>query len=161
MAEWISPHREAAFPRLNRSRYRKTSDETDRNNCAAWARGDLAGWMQPLGESWHYWPAGAPLTFEATSFIKAYELFGWEICDNAVPETGYEKLAVYAFPNDEFAHASRLNDDGTCSSKLGDWEDIWHKTLDALEEQPPKRAYGKVMKFMRRKIKNATTKTAS
>jgi hypothetical protein len=155
MAEWISPDRERNFPKLDRSHYEKTSDETDRNNCAAWAHGDSALWMQPPAEPWHYWPRGAPLTFDSDSFIRAYELLGWELCDDALPELGYKKLAIYEHPNGEFAHAAQLNRDGSCSSKLGDWEDIRHDTLDVLEELAPHPAYGRVKYFMRYKISNA------
>jgi hypothetical protein len=109
--------------------------------------------MQPPPRyPWHYWPNGAPLTREASSFIRAYEILGWEVCQSTTPEAGYEKLAVYAYSDGSFAHAARLNDDGSFSSKLGDWEDIRHETLDALEEQLPDQAYGKVTAFMRHKL---------
>lgn len=149
MPEWISPDREQIFPNLTRSAYEKTSDENDRNNCAAWAAGDDKRWWQPPVEKWHHWPHGPPLSIHIDSFIKAYELKGFEICVDATLETGYEKLAIFAYPDGEFVHAARLSSNGW-SSKLGDWEDIRHDTLHALEGARP--AYGNVRVFMRRQI---------
>ncbi len=150
MPQWISPDRENIFPNLHRSIYEKTSEENDRNNCAAWAAGDASRWMQPPVEPWHYWPAEAPLDLDVDSFVKAYELIGFEICADATYEAGYQKLAIYGYPDRTFSHAARLNENGSWSSKLGCWEDIKHDTLRALEGRWP--AYGKVYVYMKRKI---------
>src|SRR5437879_1148322 len=99
MPLWIPPLRERTFPNLSRSAYEKTSDENDRNNCAAWAAGDDTRWWQPPVEPWHYWPSGAPLNFDVDSFARAYELEGFEQCADATPEAGFEKVAIYGYPN--------------------------------------------------------------
>jgi len=147
MSEWISLNKEHNFPNLTRDVYEKTSDEDEYNNCAAWAMGNKDNWLQPFGEKWHVWPNGAPLSFEVTSFVKAYELFGFEECADSVHEIGYEKIAIYAYPDGAFAHAAKLNTDGSWSSKLGKIEDIQHDNLGCLEGPWP--AYGEVRFFMK------------
>jgi len=102
--------------------------------------------MQPPVEPWHFWPLGAPLDFSAAGFVEAYKLLGFQLCDNGIPETGFEKIAVYAVANGEFGHASKLMPNGLWSSKLGDWEDISHTTPDLVENQH----YGTVRHFMKR-----------
>jgi hypothetical protein len=155
MPEWISPSKERHWPNLTRAVYNKTSETDKFNNCAGWAAGDKQ-WWQPPTEVWHYWPQGAPTNdFSVNSFVKAYELHGFEICADAATETGYEKIAIYSYSNGEFAHAAKSNADGSWSSKLGKWEDISHSTLSALEGASP--AYGNATTFMKRKTPNAQT----
>jgi hypothetical protein len=154
MPEWISPDKERNFPNLTRDVYEKTSDEDEYNNCAAWAMGDRNNWLQPLGEKWHSWPNGAPLSFAFTSFVKAYEIFGFETCVDAAHEAGYEKIVIYAYADATFAHAAKLNADGSWSSKLGKIEDIQHDNLTCLEGSRP--AYGQVRCYMKRPIPNAS-----
>lgn len=151
MPDWISTYRERKFPKLDRSLYRKTSDENDRNNCFGFAAGDT-GWWQPPLEPWHYWPQGAPLDFSVNSFVRAYEIEGFSVCNNTAQEAGYEKVAIYGYPDGEFAHAAKLNDDDSWTSKLGDWEDIRHAALENLEGDRP--AYGYVRVFMRRSLRS-------
>ncbi len=149
MADWISPDRESRFPNLSRSVYQKTSDENDLNNCVGFAARD-DGWWQPPVERWHYWPQGAPLDFRLSSFVRAYELEGFEMCADSVPELGFERVALYAYSNGEFAHVARLNEDGSWTSKLGEWEDIQHMQLSNLEGSRP--AYGQVRTYMKRRL---------
>lgn len=146
MEQWIPFLRELPFPNLLRPFYRKTSDETDLNNCAAWAAGYASRWMQPKTESWHLWPDGAPNDYKAESFVRAFELVGFQKCADGSREDGYSKIAIFAKKDGEFGHAAKLMPDGLWSSKLGDWEDISHTTLDLLESE----SYGNVKWFMKR-----------
>src|SRR6266446_123536 len=88
--------RESVFPKLRRSCYAKTSDETGLNNCAAWAVGYTRRWMQPKTEPWHFWPDGAPNNIRVESFVQAFELLGFQLCGDDSLEEGFDKIAVYA-----------------------------------------------------------------
>jgi hypothetical protein len=65
-------------------------------------------------------------------------------CDSAVPEGGYEKLAIYG-EQDEWEHATRQVDGSVWTSKLGA-DDISHDEHDLLGG--PK--YATIVKIMRR-----------
>jgi hypothetical protein len=152
MASWISADKESHFPNLTRDSYRKTSDATDKYNCAAWVVGDQLQWWQPpfpIKEPGHYWPEGAPKTLFISSFIKAYELCGFVRCDNSIEE-GCQKIALYADVNGYFMHVAVQLPNGKWSSKLGEWEDIEHENLDALQGHYP--AYGFVECWMKRTV---------
>ncbi len=66
----------------------------------------------------------------------------------------FEKIAIYVDTDGVPTHAARQLPDGSWTSKLGDWEDIQHQTLEALETGNDKAhqelGYGKVAKIMRR-----------
>lgn len=79
------------------------------------------------------------------AFVEAFKLLGYETCDDAGLEVGYEKLAVYA--NSEGpTHVARQLATGRWTSKLGAWQDIEHATLADLEDSD----YGSARIFMRR-----------
>ena len=67
---------------------------------------------------------------------------------NASLEPGFEKVALYADRNEEVTHAARQTADGSWTSKLGEWEDIAHKSLEALCGDEP--AYGTVAQILKR-----------
>ena len=154
MPEWIDADREGTFPFLVRDRYEKTSEETPdlRYNCAAYAAGDESRWWQPLQPDdeepiWSFWPAGVPHDGTLGSYIKAFELSGFVLCDPG-KEDGFERIALYAHENGLFTHAARQLPSGRWTSKLGDWEDIEHETPQLLEGGRP--AYGFVWHYMKR-----------
>ena len=154
--EWISESIEKQFPNLTREVYHKTSEQDDFHNCIAYAAGDESRWWEPplqpgIVEPGYYWPEGAPTTITIESLVKAYELHGFALCDSDSWEEGYEKVALFGYENNDYAHASKLMQDGTWKSKLGNCEDIMHETCHVLEADRP--AYGKVRKFMKRSIK--------
>lgn len=82
------------------------------------------------------------------ALVAAYESLGFAMCDDSDVELGYEKVAIYGTPDGEFQHAARQLNDGHWTSKLGEWEDIEHNTLEALECQD----YGTVQRILRRPI---------
>ncbi len=124
---------EAAFPALRPGSYRVTSLETPRYNCVAWAASDDSRWWQPLlDEPWCYWLDGVPRDFTSESYVRLFEAQGFEACESADPEDGWEKIAIYTV-NGEFSHVARQLEAGHWSSKLGEWEDIEHSMLSDLE----------------------------
>ncbi len=138
---------EEAFPKLRSGSYRITSPQTSRYNCAAWAAGDDTRWWQPIpDEPFFYWPAGAPRDLAPESYARLFELEGYEGCESADLEDGFEKIAIYTLDG-EFSHVARQLETGLWTSKLGEWEDIEHATLSDLEGN----YYGYVSHVLRRR----------
>jgi hypothetical protein len=134
---------ESMFPNLAKSSFDLTSDATEIYNCIAFAAGVDSEWWDPLG----VWPAGIGTEDTVENLMAVYRYHGFEESDDK-PEAGFEKLASYATDNGKvYQHAAKLGADGRWLSKMGVDEDITHRTLDALESD----AYGKVVKFMRRR----------
>lgn len=129
----LSPSQERFFPNLRRGEYQVTSPDADYNNCIAWAVHDDSRWWEPSGRIEHYWPSGVPMDYTAAALLAAYQSLGFEGCDNRNVEEGYEKVAIYATSDGAYAHAARQLTDGRWTSKLGNWQDIEHDTLEALE----------------------------
>ena len=132
---------ETAFPNLKSYEYK--SDPTARYNCIAFAARVENEWWDPAG----VWPAHVGLEDTVSNLIEVYKHHGFELCDDGNPESGFDKLAIYA--TDEgvvYQHAARLGADGRWESKLGPDDDIAHPTLESLECEK----YGRVVKFMRR-----------
>jgi hypothetical protein len=141
----------ACFPNLRDSQHRITSPRTVDYNCIAWAAGDETKWWwpDPDPDSMYYWPPGVSLECTIQSFLEAYSRLGFEPCQSAILEPGYEKIALYA-KSGEPQHAARQLSSGSWTSKCGQLEDIEHD-LGAIEGS----AYGKVAAFLRRPIQNA------
>jgi Asp-tRNA(Asn)/Glu-tRNA(Gln) amidotransferase B subunit len=59
-----------------------------------------------------------------------------------------EKIALFVGLDKEVTHAARQLPSGAWTSKLGDWEDIEHKTLSGLESA----CYGRVARILRRPV---------
>ncbi len=144
--------RESCFPNLFSSGYGKSSDEDFEYNCVAWAAGEenTQEWWDPLALGpGYYWPNGLQRNTEVDTFVKLYELVGGYVaCDHVGLEEGFEKIALYSNAQGEFTHAARQKEDGIWTSKLGDWEDIEHRTLSGLSGNAP--AYGSVAKILKR-----------
>lgn len=129
-----------------------SSDPTPEYNCIAHAAGkDDAPWW-PLGVAPYHWPEGLPAQppgeETAENFIKAFESEKYELCADGEIEAGFEKVAIYLNQNQKPTHAARSLPSGVWTSKLGDEEDIEHKTLEAVGGQ----WYGTAAVFLRRKI---------
>lgn len=158
--QWLDSDTEKLFPRLNRSQYCVTSKDTEGYNCIAWAAGENWRCWWPINSSFYtvrkwpetryYWPDEAPCVESLEAFIKAYELLGYESCENREVEAGFEKIAVYVDIAGTPTHAARQLPSGKWTSKLGDYEDIKHDTLEALETDGVRPAYGKVAQIMKR-----------
>jgi hypothetical protein len=94
---------------------------------------------------YYYWPPGAIREETVEACRQAFSIHGFEVCDDAAVEAGFEKVAVYA-QGTELTHAARQLPNGRWTSKVGELEDIQHETLEALEGKD----YGKVGLIMRR-----------
>lgn len=142
----LSQEKLICFPNLDDDSYRVTSEETWDYNCAAWAAGDNARWWQPPDEEpYYYWPEGAPEEITVSDYCSMFESLGFEECPTGLAEEGYLKIAIYGDKGGAFKHVARQVPSGGWTSKLGDWEDIWHATTECLEGD----FYGKVKIYMR------------
>jgi hypothetical protein len=142
----------AVFPLLAPSNHHKTSEQDSGYNCIAWAAGrdDRIWW--PDADGFGYWPISER---EETipCFVEAYKSIGYEECERPELEPGFEKIAIYAKPNNgEPTHAARQKPNGRWTSKMGIYaEDIEHDW--GVLEGP---CYGEVVCIMRRPIKQET-----
>lgn len=137
---------ESAFPKLTKDNYSISSPETPEYNCIAWAICDTEKWWWPDANDIYYWPINAPREETLKAFIAAYETLGYTIYHNAEYEEGFEKIAIYVDSNGKPTHAARQLESGDWTSKLGQSEDIKHKTLSLLEGY----SYGTVTVILKR-----------
>jgi hypothetical protein len=129
--------------------YSITSPETDDYNCIAWAGGDTARKWDPDLTAGRYWPDSVARTLDVESFVLLFAFEGgYSPCDSEAIEHGFEKIAIFAGLNNEVTHAARQLSSGAWTSKLGDWEDIEHKSLSGLESA----CYGRVARILRRPL---------
>lgn len=133
------------FPRLRGSGYRVTSPATAEYNCIAWAAEDTESWWWPDRLRQYFWPPGIPRNESIEAFVALFESFGYEVCDDADQEVGFEKIAIYIDSNDKVTHASRQLESGAWTSKVGRLEDIEH-ALDGVSGS----RYGSAAVIMRR-----------
>ena len=148
-----------AFPKLDDDeKFEVTSKATPNYNCIAWAYGYSDRWMWPvpggstlLDGVYYYWPENGIMEPSIDNFIKAFRLKDYELCDNWEFEEEYQKIALYAKPDnwDTCTHASRQLRNGCWTSKLGPSCDIQHGTPYSIENKD----YGKVRCIMRRPFK--------
>ncbi|MFM5979047.1 MAG: hypothetical protein ACKO9I_00565, partial [Sphaerospermopsis kisseleviana] len=83
----------------------------------------------------------------STDEVVAFKTIGYEICENDVLETGFQKIAIYANSNKIPTHIARQLPDGKWTSKLGQDEDIEHNNLQGLTGNP---GYGEVAFLMKK-----------
>ena len=107
-----------AFPRLIAGTYQITSPASREYNCIAWAAGNAEAWWWPDSEGVGYWPADVPRQETVAAFVELYRSLGYEPVTDAAPESGYEKLVLYALEGRP-THAARQLASGKWSSKLG------------------------------------------
>jgi hypothetical protein len=130
------------FPRLTPENHRATSPAAIEYNCVAWAAGDTENWWQPRV----FWPTQAPVgEYGIGVLVDAFTSLGFEPCDNAGLEPGFEKVALYG-STFLYTHAARQLVGGKWSSKLGKAEDIEHDNPDVVAGG----VYGEVVEIMRR-----------
>lgn len=132
------------FPQLKDEDYEQTSDQTDKYNCIAWAFKDTNNWWWPTPRYACYWPPGFERSNDLGVLVKIAEVHGYRECENGDHEPGYEKIAL--FVGNGVEHAARQLQSGMWTSKMGECEDIEHKSLAPFEGDD----YGKVAKYMRR-----------
>jgi hypothetical protein len=139
----------AVFPALNASGFTQTSPRDTRYNCISWAIGPRESrsvwWPVPPLDG--KWPAGVTRNDSIASFEAAFATEGYQSCSDGTLESGYEKIALYAF-NGHIKHAARQLPSGQWTSKLGKEADITHD-IDALNGSNAY-GYGSVVSFMRR-----------
>ena len=145
----LESFKEVRFPRLSREAYQVTSPATDAYNCISWAIGDTARRWWPAPN--YYWPDFAPREETLSGFRAMFEGLGYLECGSDALEVGYEKIALFVDDEGAPTHAARQLQSGAWTSKLGDWEDIEHVTLNALESAPLMTSlYGTVALVLRR-----------
>jgi hypothetical protein len=152
----LPPEREAKYPNLRKEGYgvssKTTEDKILKYNCVALAARDLGIWWEPstmnsrpVVRPGRFWPVGIPTDDYVWTYRKLYERLGYKECSTPKAELLYEKIALYADPDETFTHVAYQLYFGWIS-KLGDWQDIKHKTLKALEDE-----YGTAKVFMKRR----------
>lgn len=114
------------FPRLTSENHQVTSAADVGYNCIAWAARDTKHWWQPG----RFWPADtAAGDFGIGILALAFKTLGYEDCDDANLEPGFEKVALYG-DFSFYKHAARQLSSGAWTSKLGKDVDIEHDTPD-------------------------------
>lgn len=136
------------FPDLSPDRYSITSPSDRNYNCVAWAADDDEHWWWPAYGS--YWPNEVERECTLDRFREAFELQGYEPCDEAHFEAGYTKIAVYVNTAGVPTHAARQTTDGRWTSKLGRFVDIQHEAPGDLGGFAGS-AYGEVGLIMKRR----------
>ncbi len=136
------------FPKLNDSAWAIYSARRGRCNCAGFAIGFESNEMWPADDDYStaFWPEHLPTDLNMTNFQRAYESFGFAVCDDGDFEDQVVKIAIYQYSNGEPSHVAwQHSSQRHWHSKIGADEDIIHE-LDALSG--PKRAYGVPVLFM-------------
>lgn len=141
----MSSELEDYFPNLAQTGYEVTSPRTYDYNCFAWAVEEDDRWWSPVSKEDYYWPEGAPTDLTLDSIIQTFGMLGFQPCERADLEPGFQKIAIFVDANGEPTHATRQLPNGKWTSKLGDWEDISHE-LKGIEGEK----YGNVYKILRR-----------
>jgi hypothetical protein len=156
--KYLPAHKEQKYPNLRTHGYRVTSETTEykyqKYNCVALAAdGDFTIWWEPstlnskpVKRPGRYWPDGIATDGSVESYVKLYELLGYQKCDSGKLELLYEKIVIYGYtPEEAFSHVAYQLYSGWIS-KLGDMEDIKHRTPEALVSED----YGDIKVFMKR-----------
>jgi hypothetical protein len=128
------------------------SDQSEEYNCIAWALGKKDKPWWPLKDSKRYhWPSQLPREEAGRetldNFIRAFRLEGYQTCKSHRLRKGFEKVAIFASASGNPLHAARQLSSGRWTSKCGDYEDINHITLSAVEG----RNYGMAVAFLERR----------
>jgi hypothetical protein len=137
------------FPNLTDTNCSVTSPVTRRYNCIAWAAKNNTRWWWPDPFGIGYWPlAERRVTFDC--FVKAFESLGYRVCLSDALEEGFEKIAIYGIKSPDGSalptHAALQLNNGEWTSKLGQFEDISHKSAEDLIGP----VYGRPLVFMSR-----------
>jgi hypothetical protein len=137
------------WPNLLPSIYHKTSEIDVNYNCVAWVNK-----IQTINIDFSQDDEGNPKLdpYYLTSYpyIEYFESLGFETCPDSSLEEGFEKIAIYE-KDGKFKHVARQLSNGNWTSKIGEFEDIEHYNLEAVEGHPYKSmSYGRPTHFMRR-----------
>lgn len=147
----ITKELEKRFPKLNSTNWKPASEFDPYYNCVSFAAGDTKRKWEFLDPPGYYWPPNVDEGDELTVLIKCFESLGYEKCDNGNPEKYYEKVALYGFVDrDDWQHAAYRKGNDWWASKIGELEDILHKSESLLEGE----SYGSVYCYLKRRIPN-------
>ncbi len=141
-------HLEKIFPNLASAGYSPRSEKSAAYNCIAFAAGDETRKWEGYREVGYHWPEGAKAGYAIEALISAFGHLHYSLCDSEVLESDCEKVALYVDKEGFWTHAAKQCDDGQWMSKLGNVEDIIHRTPDAVAGPDP--AYGEVACYMKR-----------
>lgn len=141
-------HLEAIFPNLAVAGYSPKSPPSAAYNCIAYAAGDEARKWEGYRQAGYYWPDNAKEGHTLDALVSAFGQIGYVACASDVLEAGFDKVALYVDQEGLWTHAARQCADGQWTSKLGNLEDIVHRTPQAIAGPDP--AYGEVACFMKR-----------
>jgi len=140
-------HLAILFPKLA-NKYRVTSERDAEYNCIAWAAGVTNAWWWPIGDPKdNYWPHEVPRVLTLEAFQAVFEILRHKTCESEQPESGFEKVAIFADDRGLPTHGARQLANGRWTSKLGKAEDIEHDLHDLEGE-----IYGKVVLFLKRPV---------
>ena len=156
MAQFTKQDRETLigwFPRLaSDNHFQITSECTPLYNCIGWALGLDDVWValdHPSNMPWIWWPKGVPATEKQSSLIALFAYFGFEKCNDAEAEDGFDKVALYGIDGN-WTHAARVVAKDEFHSKIGTAWDIHHSNGDVFADTE----YGEVFAYMKRLIVN-------
>lgn len=137
------------WPNLLPANYHKTSEIDINYNCVAWVNGLQTTYIDfSLDEEGD--PRPEPYYLSSYPYIEYFETLGFQLCDHPDLEDGFEKIALYE-KDEWFKHVARQLPNGNWTSKIGEFEDIEHYSLAAVEGHPHKdMSYGKPRYFMKR-----------
>jgi hypothetical protein len=145
----VIPWIESNYPNLVENGYKITSQDTIDYNCVAWAAEDDETWWWPDAQYQYYWPLEIPREETLQAFHQAFQILGYEVCENDVLEAGFNKIVIYVDSSKTPSHVARQLPNGKWTSKLGLYEDIEHNNLKGLTGNP---GYGEVACVMKRPI---------
>jgi len=124
---------ERRFPNLRYSGWQRKSPYNKDYNCFALAACDDQKLWAPVMPP-YYWPPGAPRELTLECFIDTFQRMGYEPCEDASFEFGFQKVAIYADEEMTPTHMARQHFFGRgWLSKLGNLEDIVHPELRNVE----------------------------
>jgi hypothetical protein len=145
---YVQKHLEQQFPKLAPDEYTLTSPDTIDYNCVAWAAESQEEWWWPDAMEQEYWPNNVPREETIAAFIEAFSTLGYQVCDDSTLEIGFQKIAIYANAQNIPRHVARQLSNGEWTSKIGQYEDIQHRSLSSLSGDSP--AYGQVVQIMKK-----------
>lgn len=96
-----------------------TSLKTDVYNCVAWSLKIDGNWIE--------------YDLNVDDYVSLFFDNGFRRSENTNFMDGVEKIAIYVDDKNLFTHVARQLDTGKWTSKFGEWEDIEHDTLEAIE----------------------------
>jgi hypothetical protein len=146
LLEMTERERAKWYPNLIPGSFHKTSEETKLYNCVAWVD-KIVDYSVDFSTDDDGNPRIDDEFLLPEIYIDYFESKGFTRCDNPDFEEGLEKIALYIHQGGTFEHVARQLENGHWTSKVGEYEDIEHYTLEALEKPT---YYGKASIFMKR-----------